>query len=167
MINVDSTNGTFEISDTSNYLITSEANGDNKRDNFTIKLLVQPTSNVILPLSSSDTTEGLVVGSSSNQQLLTFTPSNWTEIKTVYLEGVDDDVDENLVEGGPNKEYELLFGKVQSEDERFKDLQIDSIKAVNLDDDTAKLLVTVLTDRKDNDTTDDSSLPKLLSLIHI
>ena len=99
MVNVDSTNGTFEISDTSNYLITSEANGDNKRDNFTIKLLVQPTSNVILPLSSSDTTEGLVVGSSSNQQLLTFTPSDWTETKTVYLEGVDDDVDENLVEG--------------------------------------------------------------------
>ena len=64
MINVDSTNGTFEISDTSNYLITSEASGDNKRDNFSIKLLVQPTSNVILPLSSSDTTEGLVVGSS-------------------------------------------------------------------------------------------------------
>ena len=167
MINVDSTNGTFEISDTSNYLITSEVSGDNKRDNFTIKLLVQPTSNVILPLSSSDTTEGLVVGSSSNQQLLTFTSSNWTETKTVYVEGVDDDVDENLVEGGPNKEYELLFGKVQSEDERFKDLQIDSIKAVNLDDDTAKLLVTVLTDRKDNDTADDSSLPKLDPLTSI
>ncbi len=54
-----------------------------------------------------------------------------------------------------------------SEDERFKDLQIDSIKAVNLDDDTAKLLVTVLTDRKDNDTADDSSLPKLDPLTSI
>ena len=76
---------------------------------------------MILPLSSSDTTEGLVVGSSSNQQLLTFTPSNWTEIKTVYLEGVDDDVDENLINGGPNVEYKLLFGKVQS---RMKDFKI-------------------------------------------
>ena len=161
MVNVDATNGTFEISDTTSYLITSETSGIHHRDNLTIKLLVAPTSDVVLPLSSSDTTEGLVEGSSENQRLLTFTSSNWKDEQTIILEGVDDDVDENLVEGGPNVEYELLFGKVQSDDERFKDLQLDPIKAVNLDDDTAKLLITVLSDRKDNDTTDGSSIPVL------
>ena len=99
MVNVDATNGTFEISDTTSYLITSETSGIHHRDNLTIKLLVAPTSDVVLPLSSSDTTEGLVEGSSENQRLLTFTSSNWKDEQTIILEGVDDDVDENLVEG--------------------------------------------------------------------
>ena len=53
-------------------------------------------------------------------------------------------IDEKNIEGGPNIEYELVFGKSISNDPNFDGLQIDPIKAVNLDDDTAKLLIKVL-----------------------
>ena len=69
----------------------------------------------------------------------------------------DDFVDEKNIEGGPNIEYELVFGKSISNDPNFDGLQIDPIKAVNLDDDTAKLLIKVLSNRKDNDTVDNST----------
>ena len=48
-------------------------------------LTSQPTANVLIGLSSSDTTEGTV-----NPVSLTFTPADWSTAQTVTIKGVDD-----------------------------------------------------------------------------
>ena len=52
----------------------------------------EPTGDVVVPLSSNDTTEGTVSAAS-----LTFTPVNWNAPQTVTLTGVDD----ALADGSP------------------------------------------------------------------
>src|SRR5262249_25413507 len=63
-------------------LTTTEAGGTAA---FTIALNSQPTANVTIGLSSSDTTEGTVAPAS-----LTFTAANWNVPQTVTITGVDD-----------------------------------------------------------------------------
>ena len=55
-------------------------------DTFTVVLNAQPSSNVVLSISSSDTGEATVTS------LLTFTSSNWDTAQTVTVTGVDDDI---------------------------------------------------------------------------
>ena len=60
---------------------------------FTVKLNSQPTSNVSVAVSSSDTSEGTVSPSS-----LTFTTSNYNSAQTVTVTGVNDSsIDGTLV----------------------------------------------------------------------
>ncbi len=67
---------------------------------FTVVLDSEPTANVVIPLSSSDTSEGTVSSAS-----LTFTSANWDTAQTVTVIGVNDDLfDGNIayiVEIGP------------------------------------------------------------------
>ena len=63
-------------------LMTTEAGGT---ATFTVVLNTQPTADVTIALSSSDTTEG-TVGPAS----LTFTTANWNVAQTVTVTGVDD-----------------------------------------------------------------------------
>ena len=65
-------------------LVTTEAAGT---ATFTVVLNTQPTADVTIALSSSDTTEG-TVGPAS----LTFTNANWNVAQTVTVTGVDDAV---------------------------------------------------------------------------
>ncbi len=65
---------------------TTEADGT---ATFTVVLTSEPTSNITIPLSSSDTTEGTVVPTR-----LTFTPANWNVAQTVSVTGVDDNIDD-------------------------------------------------------------------------
>jgi len=67
-------------------LSTTEAGGT---ATFTVVLDSEPTANVTIGLSSSDTTEGTVLPTS-----LTFQPSNWDTPKTVTVTGVNDDLDD-------------------------------------------------------------------------
>src|SRR5690606_15899595 len=62
-------------------LITSEAGGT---DTFTVVLNSQPTANVTINLTSSDTTEG------TPGAALTFTSANWNNPQTVTVTGVND-----------------------------------------------------------------------------
>ena len=55
-------------------------------------LTTQPTADVTIALSSSDTTEGTVVPAS-----LTFTSANWNVAQTVTVTGVDDVLDDGDV----------------------------------------------------------------------
>ena len=68
-------------------LITSEIGGE--APTFTVVLTSQPTANVVIGLSSSDTTEGTVSPVS-----LTFTSANWNTPQTVTVHGVNDVVDD-------------------------------------------------------------------------
>ena len=65
-------------------LMTTEAGGT---ATFTVVLNTQPTADVTIALSSSDTTEGTVSPAS-----LTFTTANWNVAQTVTVTGVDDAV---------------------------------------------------------------------------
>src|SRR4029453_973086 len=56
---------------------------------FTVVLNTQPTADVTIALSSSDTTEGTVLPVS-----LTFTSLNWNVPQTVTITGVNDDLDD-------------------------------------------------------------------------
>ena len=81
---------------------TTEAGGT---ATFTVNLKTQPTANVSISLSSSDTTEGTV-----SPAYLLFSSSNWSTAQTVTVTGVYD----TSVEG--NKGYTVLLGVASSSD---------------------------------------------------
>ena len=63
-------------------LLTTEAGG---MDEINIVLKTEPTADVVIPISSSNTTEGQVSPPS-----VTFTPSDWSIPQTVTVTGIDD-----------------------------------------------------------------------------
>src|SRR5213078_2224030 len=65
-------------------LLTTEAGGT---ANFTVVLTSQPTADVVIPIASSDPTEGTVAVAN-----LTFTAADWSVAQTVTITGVDDAV---------------------------------------------------------------------------
>ncbi len=84
--NIDDDTAGIVVTPTSG-LITSEIGGE--APTFTVVLTSQPTANVVIDLSSSDTTEGTVSPLS-----LTFTSANWNTPQTVTVHGVNDVVDD-------------------------------------------------------------------------
>jgi hypothetical protein len=91
---------------------------------FQIVLKSEPTANVTIPISSSDTSEGIVSVSS-----LVFTPQNWNVVRTVTVTGVDD----LLLDGPVN--YFFVLGAATSSDTKYNGLDPLDLPAVNLDDD--------------------------------
>lgn len=100
---------------------TTEAGGT---VSFTVKLNTPPTANVVIPISSSDTTEGTV-----NVSSLTFTPTNWSVAQTVTVTGVDDQLDDGDVA------YSIQLGVISSTDSGFNGMNPVDISLVNLDND--------------------------------
>ncbi len=72
-INVTQTGGSTSVSETGT------------TDQISVSLSMQPSSNVVLRLTSSDTGEAV-----PTTQSLTFTPANWSTPQTVDVRGVDD-----------------------------------------------------------------------------
>lgn len=108
-------------------LVTSEA-GD--RATFTVVLNSQPSANVTIGLSSSDTTEGTVSPSS-----LTFTPANWSIQQTVTVTGVDDPV----IDG--NISYTVVTAPASSSDLSYNGLNAPDVSVTNTDNDVAGITV--------------------------
>src|SRR6185369_14728557 len=81
-------------------LITAEAGGS---ANFTVVLTSQPTANVTIPLSVSNSGEGSLSAVS-----LTFTAANWNVAQTVTITGVDDFVDDG------NQPFTVIVGNAIS-----------------------------------------------------
>ncbi len=103
-------------------LISTEAGG---QATFTIVLNTQPTADVVIGLSSSLTTEGLVSPSS-----LTFTSGNWSTAQTVTITGVDDMVDDGDIV------YTIVTAAVVSADTTgFSGFNADDVSVTNTDDD--------------------------------
>jgi hypothetical protein len=109
-------------------LITTEAGGI---ATFTIVLMSQPTADVVIPLSSSDTSEGTVAPAS-----VTFTSLNWNVPQTVTITGADD----ALVDG--NVAYTIVTGAATSSDVNYGGLNADDVAASNSDNDVAGVQVT-------------------------
>ena len=93
-------------------------------DTFTVVLNVAPTADVVIQLSSDDTTEGTASPGS-----LTFTPGNWNTSQTVTVTGVDD----LTVDG--NQVYTIKTDPAVSADANYDGLNPDDVTVTNVDDD--------------------------------
>ncbi len=106
---------------------TTEAGGT---ATFTVKLSIQPTANVTIGVSSSDTTEGTV-----SPSLLTFTSANWNENQTVTVTGVNDSLDDG------NQSYTVVLASASSSDSGYSGLNPNDVSVTNTDDETAGFTV--------------------------
>ena len=104
-------------------LTTTEAGGT---ATFTVRLNSQPTANVTIGLTSSDTTEGTVSPAS-----LTFTTANWALPQTITITGVDDSVADG------NIAYTIVTAAATSTDTKYNGLNAADVSVTNTDNDTA------------------------------
>jgi large repetitive protein len=109
-------------------LKTTEAAGNPAQ--FTVVLNTKPASNVVIPLASSDSTEGKPAPVS-----LTFTPLNWNAPQSVTVTGQDD-----LVADG-NQVYKILLQPAMSSD-AYNGLDGADVTLTNVDNDSAGITVT-------------------------
>jgi uncharacterized protein (TIGR02145 family) len=89
-------------------------------------LNTQPTADVVIGLTSNDTTEGTVSPSS-----MTFTNANWNSTQTVTVTGVNDDVDDGDIS------YSIVTAAATSSDTDYSGLNASDVSATNTDNDTA------------------------------
>jgi hypothetical protein len=109
-------------------LMTTEAGA---QATFTIALTSEPFANVLVPLSSSDTTEGTVSSPS-----ITFSPANWDVPQTVTVSGAQDTVNDGSVA------YAVMLGTLNSADLNYDELDPDDVQVLNVDDDVFGIAVT-------------------------
>lgn len=99
---------------------------------FTVQLDTAPSSNVSIPVSTSDDTEG-----TANTSTLVFTPDNWGA-KTVTVMGIDDAYDDG------NVSYNILLGAAESSDLGYDGMDTADIFLSNTDNDTAAITATAI-----------------------
>jgi hypothetical protein len=107
---------------------TTEAGGTTS---FTVVLNSQPTGDVVVPVASSDTTEGTVSAAS-----LTFTAADWNVPQTVTVTGVDDLVDDGDIA------YSITLGAPTTADPIYAAIDPADVSATNADNDGAGITVT-------------------------
>lgn len=112
-------------------LVTSESGSTAA---FSVVLNSRPTDDVVISITSNDTSEGTVSVSS-----LTFTAANWDQSQTVTVTGVDDSVED----GGVG--YSIITGPATSTDGNYSGLNAGDVSVTNTDDDTAGITVSPLT----------------------
>jgi hypothetical protein len=137
-LTVSSVAGTVTDNDTAGYtlaaatspLTTTEAGG---QDSFTVRLRSQPTANVVVLLSSSDSTEGSV-----GQPSVSFSPGDWSTARTITVTGLDD----RIVDGTQN--YQVVTAQALSNDLVYNGSDPADVAVANSDDDSAGISVNVI-----------------------
>ncbi len=109
-------------------------------DTFTVRLNTAPTATVTIPVTSTDTSEGLLRGGDSPTTSqptinLTFTASNWSSPQTVTIYGIGDLIDDG------NQTYNVRVGPPTGAAE-YRSLTAQNVSVTNIDDDTAGITVT-------------------------
>src|SRR5439155_323393 len=107
--------------------LTSEAGGT---ATFTVVLNSQPTADVVIPVASSDATEGIVSAST-----LTFTAANWSAPQTVTVTGADDQVQDGAIA------YSVVLGTATSSDPIYAGMDPADVALTNADNDAAGITV--------------------------
>src|SRR6185369_7682708 len=102
-------------------LATTEAGG---QASFTVVLKSQPTANMVIPVASSDPTEGVASPAS-----LTVTAANGNVPQTVTVTGVDDQVADGAVG------YSVVLGAATSSDAVYNGMDAADVAVVNADND--------------------------------
>ena len=108
---------------TTNRLVTTESGGT---ATFEVELDSEPTGNVVLGVASSDTDEGTVSPSA-----LTFTPSDWDDVQTVTLTGVDDTP--AAADGSQNYTATLTVNQTATQDSTYDALSALTVYVRNRD----------------------------------
>ena len=108
-------------------LVTTEAG---LQATITVRLNSQPLSDVTIPVASGDITEGRILPSS-----LVFTPTDWSQPKTITVTPINDDV----VDG--NITYNLQLGPAISGDPNYSGRVIPAVSVTNQDNDMAGTIV--------------------------
>jgi hypothetical protein len=108
-------------------LVTTEGGGSAA---FTVVLDSEPTADVVIDFSSSDTSEGTVAPAR-----LTFTPAAWGAPRVVTVTGRDD-----LVADG-DQAYAVVASPTASADPNYDSLAVPSVDVVNHDDDGPGFIV--------------------------
>jgi hypothetical protein len=103
-----------------NNLRTSE---EGRTTAFNIRLGRAPLADVVIPLSTSNSREGIASPAS-----LTFTPQNWAVNQAVSVTGQNDCAPDG------NKTYQVFSGKAQSVDPDYIGLSGRAVNVVNQDD---------------------------------
>jgi len=119
LTNTDNETSGFTVTPTIG-LVTSEGL---TQATFTVTLNSQPTADVVIGLTSSDTTEGTVSPTS-----LTFTSANWNGVQTVTITGVND-----IIYDG-NIAYSIVT-TATSADTTYNAINPTDVSAINNDDD--------------------------------
>jgi len=109
---------------------TASATEGGSTDTFTAVLDYQPTSDVVVTVTSSDTTEARVNGTSP--ATLTFTAANWATPQTVTATAFNDDVDD----GDRAISLTVAVADASSADE-FDGTADQTVSVTTVDDDTA------------------------------
>lgn len=127
----------FTVTPTSG-LVTTEAGG---MASFTVALNAPPTANVVIPIATSDASEGTVSASS-----LTFTPTNWSTPQTVTVTGVDDAIyDQDIA-------YTIVLSAATSADPNYNGLNPTDVAITNRDNDPSPTKFYVVNDATQNRT---------------
>lgn len=107
-------------------LTTTEAGGT---ATFTVQLEEEPTSYVVVGITSGTPAEGIV-----DQMMLTFTPLDWNLPRTVVVTGVDD----RIVDG--DQTYAIVLAPAASGDPNYDRVDPPDVTVTNTDDDTYGLV---------------------------
>ncbi len=118
----------FTVAESDGTTATSETG---TTDDFTVVLDAQPSSNVVITVSSGDTGEGTVDVAS-----LTFTNANWNTPQTVTIDGVDD----ALLDGDITYSITLSIDDANSDD-NFDALEDQTVSVTNADDDAVQISI--------------------------
>lgn len=109
-------------------LNTSEGGGT---ATFSLVLTSQPTADVTIAISATDSTEGTVSPSS-----VTFTAGNWNTPQSVVITSVDD----SSADG--NVSYSVITGAAVSTDMSYSGIAVADVLVTNADNDVASVVVT-------------------------
>jgi len=120
-------------------LITTESGGS---DTFTVVLQQQPTDDVTIAITSSDTSLGVV-----DKASLTFTAINWNTPQTVTVTGVDDD---GTNQGTTN--YSVVLSPAVSTDPFYNNYDPVDITVGNYDNNSATVNIVPLTTTQTSET---------------
>lgn len=103
-------------------LTTSEGGGSST---FEVWLASAPTSTVVILVTSTDPSEGVV-----DKDDLTFEPANYNAKQTVTVTGVDDDLAD-----GPQV-FTITLSPAQSQDNSYRGIDPEDVQVTNSDDET-------------------------------
>jgi len=109
---------------------TAEVSEFGDAETIDVALTRQPTADVTITFTSTDTTEGTVA-----PMTLTFTSVNWATPQTITITGADDNLDDGPIA------FSITTNAATSTDPAYSGLDPTDISVTNFDNDTAAVYV--------------------------
>jgi len=118
------------VTESGSSTVVSEASG---YDFYTVSLTAAPQSDVTISIAF-DATQLKINGQTTSPQLLTFTPSNWSNAQTVIVRAVDDTTAEGIL-------TYTLTQTATSSDSRYNGISVASVSVRVIDNDSSGVLI--------------------------